>query len=57
MITEEKYREIRENYRIMAIAALETHGDVERAEYLTGVVRGLDLAFEHKYNSEKVEAN
>jgi hypothetical protein len=57
MITEEKYREIRENYRIMAIAALETHGNVERAEYLTGVVRGLDLAFEHKYNSEKVEAN
>ena len=52
MITHEEYVTIREVYREMALNAEEII-DIERAEYLTGVIRGLDLAFQHEYKIAK----
>lgn len=51
MMSEADYYLTREMYRQMALSAQEIL-DVERAEYLTGVIRGLDLAFEHNYKKE-----
>lgn len=52
MMTHEEYVTIREVYREMALHAEEII-DIERAEYLTGVIRGLDLAFQHEYKIAK----
>lgn len=43
-ITHNEYCEIREFHRMAGVRA-EDKGDIERAEYYAGVVRGLDLAF------------
>jgi hypothetical protein len=51
MMTEQNYHLTREMYRQMALNAQEIL-DMERADYLTGVIRGLDLAFEHDYRKE-----
>jgi hypothetical protein len=52
MITWNQYLEIRKRYQIMGIDA-EKKNDIERAEYMTGVIRGLDLAFDVKYEFTK----
>ena len=54
MMTKTQYIAVREHYREMAVQAMEII-DVERAEYLTGVIRGLDLAFEHDYKTRLIE--
>ena len=54
MMTEDRYYVTREMYRQMALNAQEIL-DIEQAEYLTGVIRGLDLAFEYDYKKEMVK--
>jgi hypothetical protein len=55
MMTESTYYVTREMYREMAIRA-ESQNNIEQAEYLTGVIRGLDLAFEYDYTTKTVKA-
>lgn len=47
-MSKDDYYLTREMYRQMALSAQEI-SDAVRVEYLTGVIRGLDLAFEYNY--------
>lgn len=52
MVTWEEYLQLRERYQMFGRAA-ESGKDFERAEYCTGVIRGLDLAFDVTYELAK----
>jgi hypothetical protein len=54
MMNLDQYMKTRENYRLLAIEA-ESQNNIEQAEYLTGVIRGLDLAFEYDYTTKTVK--
>lgn len=55
MITWEQYLILRERY-VMFGREAESKKNIERAEYMVGVIRGLDLAFDVSYELVK-EAN
>ena len=44
MLSKKEYQELRETYRVLGNEAL-AKDDIREAEYMSGVIRGLDLAF------------